>query len=263
MIEIIRYLVFILFFFNIKLYGIAAHTQKVHPFFPAPAPKQVGSNWVCRYLLPYPNIPVFDLKKIALRNFGTIFSIFRKIVCRMKTRIVLFALGVVLLAGCKSQMPGTEIKTPFSGNRYEGNNRWVRAVASGESMDLETSKDKAMLAAKQRLAGAVQTQIKQVSENYKGERNADGTIDDFNERFQQLTREVMNQVLVEVQTIDEKIFQKPNRNYETWVALEARKKTIYKKLKEQAKRNAALSEKDKAVIEKMIDQAIEDLDDKD
>jgi len=167
-----------------------------------------------------------------------------------------------LVFACKTSMPGmTEVKTPFTGNRYEGNNRWVRAVASGESMNLETAKDKALLTAKQRLASSVQTDLKMVSENYKGERQADGTIGDFNERFQQLTREVLNQVIVEIQTIDEKAFKNDKNNYVYWVALEARKKTIYKKLKEIAQLRSSISDKDKEVISKMIDDAITNLDD--
>lgn len=174
----------------------------------------------------------------------------------MKKLIILLFVASAIVS-CKTKMPGlTEVNTPFTGGKYEGNNRWVRAVASGESMNLETSKDKAMLTAKQRLASSVQSDIKNVSENYKGERQADGSIGDFNERFQQLTREVMNQVLVEVQTIDEKVYQNEKKNYVTWVALEAKKKTIYNKLKEQAKLRASLSDKDKETIEKMIDEAI-------
>lgn len=182
----------------------------------------------------------------------------------MKLFSMMFLAVAIAGIGCKTKMPGmTEVNTPFKGNKYESNKRWVRAVASGESMSLETSKDKAMLTAKQRLASSMQTEIKQVAENYKGERQVDGTIGDFNERFQQLTREVMSQLLVEVQTIDEKVYQNDQKNYVTWVALEARKKTIYKKLKEQAKMRQSLSEKDKAVIEQMIDSAIKDLEDQD
>lgn len=180
----------------------------------------------------------------------------------MKQIIVLSLTLLIIGVGCKSKMNGlTEVKTPFSGSKYEGNKRWVRAVASGESQNLETSKDKALLQAKQRLASSFQTEIKNLTENYKGERQVDDNIAEFNERFQSLTREVMSQLLVEVQTIDEKVFMNKQNNYVTWVALEARKKTIYKKLKEQAKSKASLSSKDKAVIEKMIDDAIADLDD--
>lgn len=168
-----------------------------------------------------------------------------------------------IFTACKTKMEGmSEVKTPFSGNKYEGNKRWFKAVASGESMNLETSKDKAMISAKQRLAASVQTQLKNVSENYKGERVVGDNMGDFNERFQQLTREITNQTLVEVQLIEQKVFQNnTNKNYVTWVAIEARKRIVYKKLKEIANTRTSLSDKDKAYINQMLDDAIKELDD--
>lgn len=154
-----------------------------------------------------------------------------------------------------------EVKEPFSGSRYESNGKWFRATGSGESINLETSKERADLLAKQRMAASIQTQIKSVSEDYKGERQADNSIGDFNDRFQSLTREVLNQILVEVQTIDKKTFQKTDHTYITYVALEARKKTIYKKLKEVSLTQKSLSEKDKKQVEEMIDKAIKNLND--
>ncbi len=171
-------------------------------------------------------------------------------------------LALVIISGCSFKMAGMkEVKEPFSGSKYESNGRWFRGTGSGESMNLETSKDKAMLSAKQRLASGVQTQIKTVSEEYKGERQADNAIGDFNDRFQSLTREVMSQILIEVQTIDSKTFQKSDRTYVSYVALEARKKTLYKKLKEIAAQKTSLSDKDKKYIQEMMDKAIKNLDD--
>jgi hypothetical protein len=176
--------------------------------------------------------------------------------------LIIILLGLTTLYSCSPKMDGmTEVKGPFNGSKYEGNKRWFRATGSGESMNLETSKDKALLTAKQRLASSVQTTIKTVSEDYKGERQADNTIGDFNDRFQAITREVMSQVLVEVQTIDEKTYQNKSKNYVTYVALEARKKTVYKKLKEIAMQKQSLSDKDKKQVQEMIDKAVKDLDD--
>ena len=179
--------------------------------------------------------------------------------------MVVMLLVALSLAACKTKMEGMqEVKTPFSGNKYEGNLRWFRAVASGESMNLETSKDKALLSAKQRLAASVQTQLKQVSESYKGERMVGDNLGDINERFQQLTREVLNQVLVEVQVIDEKVYQKDQgKTYVTWVAIEARKRRVYMKLKEIANTRTSLSDADKAYISKMMDEAIRETGDTD
>jgi hypothetical protein len=177
-------------------------------------------------------------------------------------RLLFIFLGFATLYSCSPKMEGmTEVKGPFIGNKYEGNNRWFRGVGSGESMNLETSKDKALLSAKQRLASSLQTQIKTVSEEYKGERQADAAIGDFNDRFQSITREVMSQILVEVQTIDTKTYQKKDKNYVTYVALEARKKTVYKKLKEIALQKQSLSDKDKKYIQEMMDKTIKDLND--
>jgi len=171
-------------------------------------------------------------------------------------------LGLLLIYGCSFKMPGLkEVKEPFTGGKYESNGRWFRGTGSGESMSLETSKDKAMLLAKQRLAAGVQTQMKTVSEEYKGERQADKAMGDFNDRFQSLTREVMSQVLIEVQMIDSKTFQKSDRTYICYVALEARKKTLYKKLKEIAAQKTSLSDKDKKYIQEMMEKAIKNLDD--
>lgn len=179
----------------------------------------------------------------------------------MKNYILLWALLLGITA-CKSNKELTEVKTPFRGNAYESNNRWFRATGSGESLNLETSKDKALLAAKQRLAATIQTQIKQVSESYKGERMVGDDMGDFNERFQQLTREVMNQVLVDVRTIDEKTFQQTgNKHYVTWVALEARKRDVYKQLKAIAASKPGLSDKDKAYIKHLMDDALAELKD--
>lgn len=168
------------------------------------------------------------------------------------------------ITACKTVPDGmTEVKTPFSGNKYESNNRWFRATASGESMNMETAKDKALLTAKQRMASQIQTQIKNVSESYKGERQADQTLGEFNERFQSLTREVMSQILVDVNLFDTRTFQTKDKKYVIYVALESRKKVVYQKLKEIAQTRSSLSEADRKYIQQMLDKTIQDLGDND
>jgi len=179
---------------------------------------------------------------------------------------IILSLSILMLVGqaCNSSKNGlTEIKTPFKGSSYESNRRFFRAVASGESINLETAKSKAMLTANQRMASSVQTEIKNVTENYQNERNADGNLGDFGERFQQLTREVMATTLIGSNLINEKTFQKTDKTYQVWVAMELRKREMYKQLKQLAKEKNTLSDKEKKAIEKMLDKKIEELDDKD
>lgn len=181
----------------------------------------------------------------------------------MKRIIALSSICIMLLMACGAPKGLTEVKSPFSGSSYEGNNRYFRATASGESTDMETAKSKAMLTAKQKLASFVQTQIKQVAENYSGERQADNNIAEFNARFQQLTREVLNQVLVEINVIGDKTYKNEKGNFVNYVALEARKKDVYLKLKEIALQRQSLNEKDKQFVQQMIDKAIQDCGDDD
>lgn len=115
---------------------------------------------------------------------------------------------LIMVASCSSQKNGlTEVKTPFKGNAYESNRRFFRSVASGESISLETAKSKALLTANQRIASLVQTEIKNVTENYLNERKDGANLGDYGERFQQLTREVMATSINGMRTIDEKIYQ--------------------------------------------------------
>ena len=174
----------------------------------------------------------------------------------------LFVFALLALVACNSQPKDmVEVKGPFDSKSYKSSNRYFRAVSSGESQNLETSKSKARLVANQRLASAVQTDIKMVSESYQNERNIENNLGDFGERFQQLTREVLNQRLDDVKTIGEKTYVKKDKNYITWIAVEMHKKDYYKRLKREAKENAKLTEKEKKMIEEMIDDAIEKAED--
>jgi len=172
-------------------------------------------------------------------------------------------LALSLIFGACSTFNGSKaIKTPFRGGNYESNRRFFRSVASGESVNLETAKSKAILTANQRLASSVQTEIKSVTENYQNERNIGGNLGDFGERFQQLTREVMSTKLMGATMHGEKVYQQTDKSYQVWVAMEIRKRELYKSLKQQAELDGKLSKEQRNAITEMIDKQIEALDDK-
>jgi hypothetical protein len=183
----------------------------------------------------------------------------------MKHLKIYFPLSLLLiLSACASSKNGlNQVKIPFKGNAYESNRRFFRTVASGESINLETARSKALLIANQRIAASVQTEIKNVTENYLNERKDGNQLGDYGERFQQLTREVMSTSINGMRTFDEKIYSMPNKSYQVWVAVEARKKEIYKRMKQTAKERSSLSEKEKAAIAEMIEKAIEETGDLD
>ena len=82
-----------------------------------------------------------------------------------------------------------------------------------------TAKKKAMSNAKADLAGTIQTTIKATIDNYVNSREMNNK-ESVEERFEGLSREVINQKLSGVITICEKTFKTPENKYKTYVCLE-------------------------------------------
>lgn len=136
------------------------------------------------------------------------------------------------LSACKSKKkaaeaeaakpPGgeTSIKVLCSGPEYFTNDKAFRANNLGESMDQATAKKKAMANARADLASAIQTRIKGVIDNYVNSRELNNK-EEVAERFEGLTREVLDQKLVGVKTIcEEPVRVDATGNYKYYVAIE-------------------------------------------
>ncbi|HNA32896.1 MAG TPA: hypothetical protein PKH36_03890 [Flavobacteriales bacterium] len=114
----------------------------------------------------------------------------------------------------------TEVNVLCSGPEFFTNDKVFRANNLGESMDQATSKKKALANARADLASAIQTQIKGVIDNYVNSRELNNK-EEVAERFEGLTREVIDQKLVGVKTICEKqVVVNATGNYKTYVAIE-------------------------------------------
>src|SRR5258707_15358714 len=108
----------------------------------------------------------------------------------MKTKLFLIAI-VAILSSCGSSIFGSKVKEPFRGGAYESNNRFFRATGKGESSSDNVARSKADVEAKGILAGQVNTNLKQVSDQYLGQtQNERGTHEA--DKFQSLGREVVN-----------------------------------------------------------------------
>ena len=119
----------------------------------------------------------------------------------------------------------TEIEIPLSGKDYQTNKDYFRAKQVGESPDLATSKKIAMQNAKTEMAGNIQALIKRVTDQYTNQRSI-GDKKEFENKFEELARKVVNQTLTDVKVIGEKLFKKEGGNYQYWIAVEASKETI-------------------------------------
>ena len=136
------------------------------------------------------------------------------------------------LSACKSKKkqaeaeaakpPGgeTEIKVMCSGPEFFTDDKVFRANNLGESMDQATSKKKALANARADLASSIQTQIKGVIEKAACRCRA-RRCREVGERFEGLTREVLDQKLQGVKTICEKVMKvDATGNFKTYVAIE-------------------------------------------
>ncbi len=138
------------------------------------------------------------------------------------------------LSSCKSKKNVTpiekstgavEITVPFSSKEFYSDKDNFRAKSSGNSVDLQTSKKIAMQNAKSEMAGLIQTTIKKVTDQYTQQRQI-GNQQEFNNKFEELAREVTNQQLTDIAVIGEKLFKEPNGTYTYWIAIEANKQVV-------------------------------------
>ncbi|MBK9177380.1 MAG: LPP20 family lipoprotein [Flavobacteriales bacterium] len=114
----------------------------------------------------------------------------------------------------------TEVKVLCSGPEFFTDNKVFRANALGESMDQATAKKKAMSNARADLAGAINTRVKAVIDNYVNSREMQNR-EEIGERYESLAREVVDQQLTGVKTICEKSMKvNATGNFKTYVAIE-------------------------------------------
>lgn len=127
--------------------------------------------------------------------------------------------------GVSPSKGATELNIPCS-NEGRSDKDFFRADNNATSQNMSLSRERALTLAKQRLAGLIETQIKSVTDRYVNEYDV-GDRQEFSGKFENLTREVVNQTLRDVAIICEKNFQEQNGRYTTYVAIEVNKETLF------------------------------------
>lgn len=180
----------------------------------------------------------------------------------MKTRNFL-VLVVLIASACSSGSLGKKVREPFQGNAYESNNRFFRATGKGESSQDNIASGKADIDAKAELAGQVNTTMKQVADQYLGQtENANAA--DVADKFQSLVRQVMNTEIADLRKIGEKkYFDAKNNKYTVSIAYEIKKNAMLRFMKKQAKVDQTVNERQRELIEKIIDEELKKADEAD
>jgi hypothetical protein len=174
----------------------------------------------------------------------------------MKIKLLIPVAVLMIAASCTSSMLGKKVKEPFQGKAYESNNRFFRGTGKGESSQDNIARGKADIEAKAQLAGQVQTTVKEVSDQYLGQTSNEAAAD-VADKFQSLIRETMNTDIADVRKIgEEKYYNEKEKKYTVFMAYEIKKNAMFRFMKKQAKVNDKISEKQREVIEQILDEEI-------
>ena len=187
----------------------------------------------------------------------------------MKTTQLLLipAIAVMALTGCKSKKKQTiqketgavEISVPLSESKYRSDNDAFRAKQVGKSPDLATAKKIAFQNAKSEMAANINSTIKRVTDQYTNQRTI-GNAQEFENKFEELAREVVNLEISNVKEIGEKIFKEPDGAFSYWICVEAGKKEVFDKLDAKISNDAKLKlDYDKQKFQQIFDAEMKKL----
>ncbi|MEZ4946809.1 MAG: hypothetical protein R2804_14830 [Cyclobacteriaceae bacterium] len=171
--------------------------------------------------------------------------------------------AMATLASCSSSPFGKKVREPFRGNAYESNNRWFRGTGKGESSQDNIALGKADIAAKAQLAGQVNTTMKQVADQYLGQReNESGA--DVADKFQSLVRQTMNTQIADLRKMgQEKYYNEKTKSYTVFIAYEIKKNAMFRYMKKQARVDQTIDERQMKIIDEILDEQIRKADEAD
>jgi hypothetical protein len=150
----------------------------------------------------------------------------------MKTRhftfIAMLAIVAFMATACKKKKATVETPKPSgevlineycTGDQYQSTKEAFRATATGESMDRETAKKKARSNAQSELAKTISSTMKIVGDNYVNSTEFNNK-EEVTETFQEMARTVVDQELRGAIEICEKLTQRENGTFVSYVAIE-------------------------------------------
>jgi predicted transcriptional regulator len=131
------------------------------------------------------------------------------------------------------------IEVYCTGPDYQSNKDNFRASAIGESLDQMVAKKKASTNARAELASLVQTTVKGTIDNYVNSTEMNN-VEQVEERFESLTREVINQKLQNLRVICEKHTKTSEGKYKTYLAIEIKAADLVEAMNAKLSQDAKL-----------------------
>ncbi|MDR2010085.1 MAG: hypothetical protein LBQ22_06345 [Bacteroidales bacterium] len=184
-----------------------------------------------------------------------------------KNILLVICLGsLIVFSSCKAKKPEVtipqdmvELEIPCK-NEGSSDKNYFRADGSSTSTDMSLSREKALTNAKQRLSGLINTQVKSVTDRYVNETEV-GKNSDFEQKFENLTREVVNQTLSDISIVCEKnMVDKKTGKYSSFIAIEVNKEDMLKGISSNINKDQKLRvDYDKMKFEEIFNQEMEKL----
>lgn len=178
--------------------------------------------------------------------------------------IVLIAASFMMIYSCGSTEETAtskrkEVEEPFQSSEYYSDTEYFRAVGDGTSPDLSMSKDIAMTNAQDELAEQVQTKVSSVGEEYKQQRDIEDETE-FDRRYQELTRTVVDQQLTNATAFDKKTFEESDGKYTHYVAIQMPVDPMKRKLENKISKDEKLRQDyDKKQFEETFEKEMKNL----
>ena len=152
--------------------------------------------------------------------------------------VALMATLTFSVIGCKKSkdvvkpIGEVEIVEYCTGDDYTSDKKTFRARATGESMDREIAKKKSRSNAEGRLARMVSVTLKAVTDNYVNSTEFNNT-EEATETFNEMARSVVDQELRGAVTICEKLTQRENGIYVSYIGIELSGEKVASKYNEK------------------------------
>lgn len=187
----------------------------------------------------------------------------------MNTKRIL-GIGIFTLAltagmfSCKSKEKvstnsevGTILENMPCEDKGRSDKNFFRASAMATSSDLSLAKEKALLNAKQRLVTLINSNTKSVTDRYVNEREF-GDASEFEQKFENLTREVADETISNIVVACEKASVLDNGKYRGFVAIEVSKDDIMNGINNKLSQNQKLQvDYDKKKFEEIFNQEMQ------
>lgn len=168
----------------------------------------------------------------------------------MKTRLFQYAsvlmMGAMLacsapkqVAQVQQQQEEVDFDVPCTGPEFRTNAEYFRASGDGLSMNMDIAKKMAYTNARAELATAMQAKVKRVTDNYSSSHTFNGN-EEAKQRFQDLPRIVVNQVLTGTRVICEKMRKNKEGKFHCYVAMELAGDEIVNSMKDRISKDDKL-----------------------